>query len=113
MKRGDGKTCLACSSTRLATYKAWWCEACHKAREKVRTRAVRAVAKAVSAGALPRPSERACVDCGAAASDWDHRDYARPLDVAPVCRSCNLKRGPAQWQATPHDQSPALEASNA
>ena len=24
------------------------------------------------------------------------RDYSKPLDVAPVCHSCNHKRGPAK-----------------
>lgn len=36
-----------------------------------------------------------CVDCGKRAHDYDHRDYSKPLEVEPVCRSCNLKRGPA------------------
>jgi hypothetical protein len=36
-----------------------------------------------------------CVDCGAQARDYDHRDYNKPLEVDPVCRRCNLRRGPA------------------
>ncbi len=36
-----------------------------------------------------------CVDCGKRAFHYDHRYYSRPLDVVPVCRSCNQKRGPA------------------
>lgn len=36
-----------------------------------------------------------CVDCGKRATCYDHRDYARPLDVDPVCDSCNCLRGPA------------------
>ena len=35
-----------------------------------------------------------CVDCGKPASEYDHRDYTRPLDVVPVCRHCNQLRGP-------------------
>jgi hypothetical protein len=35
----------------------------------------------------------ACVDCGAPATNYDHRDYAKPLDVEPVCWPCNVKRG--------------------
>lgn len=38
-----------------------------------------------------------CTDCGVPASQYDHRDYSRPLDVEPVCRSCNLRRGTAIW----------------
>lgn len=37
-----------------------------------------------------------CVDCGKRATQYDHRDYSKPLDVKPVCRSCNLYRGPAR-----------------
>jgi hypothetical protein len=36
-----------------------------------------------------------CVDCGKQADHWEHRDYARPLEVEPCCMSCNFKRGPA------------------
>lgn len=43
-----------------------------------------------------------CVDCGARARHYDHRDYNRPLDVSPVCVSCNLKRGPAKILASSH-----------
>lgn len=35
-----------------------------------------------------------CVDCGEKATEWDHRDYRKPLDVEPVCRKCNNHRGP-------------------
>ena len=51
----------------------------------------------VKIGELKRLSAEfvACVDCGARASCYDHRDYNKPLDVDPVCRSCNYKRGPA------------------
>ena len=37
-----------------------------------------------------------CVDCGKPARCYDHRDYARPLVVAPVCHRCNLRRGPGR-----------------
>lgn len=37
-----------------------------------------------------------CVECGKTwAMALDHRHYAQPLKVDPVCRSCNAKRGPA------------------
>lgn len=35
-----------------------------------------------------------CVDCGEPAACYDHRDYAKPLQVEPVCDKCNGKRGP-------------------
>lgn len=35
-----------------------------------------------------------CVDCKKRrAVHWEHRDYNKPLEVEPVCRSCNYKRG--------------------
>lgn len=37
-----------------------------------------------------------CVDCGGIARHYEHRDYTRPLEVEPVCPSCNYKRGPAR-----------------
>lgn len=36
-----------------------------------------------------------CVDCGEPATIYNHRNYYEPLDVEPVCRRCNSKRGPA------------------
>lgn len=35
-----------------------------------------------------------CVDCGATAVEYDHRDYKKPLEVEPVCKRCNQARGP-------------------
>lgn len=52
------------------------------------------VQKAVSRGDLPAVQTQTCVDCGAPATDYDHRDYNKPLDVEPVCRPCNGVRGP-------------------
>lgn len=44
---------------------------------------------------IPGPREYACVDCGLPAQAYDHRYYSHPLEVDPVCLSCNNKRGPA------------------
>lgn len=55
-----------------------------------------AVAVAVRNGDLPHPTTQECA-CGAAAEVYDHRDYRKPLDVTPACRSCNGKRGAASW----------------
>lgn len=57
--------------------------------------AVNDVQKAVKDGAILPAAAFQCVDCGDAATDYDHRDYNKPLDVEPVCRACNLRRGPA------------------
>lgn len=65
------------------------------------TRAIAAAAHmavflAVRAGRLPRlDGSVPCVDCRQPATEYDHREYAKPLDVEPVCRPCNLRRGPA------------------
>ena len=53
------------------------------------------VSKAVKAGDIPHISTQSCVDCGKQAAAYDHRDYNKPLDVEPVCKSCNYKRGAA------------------
>lgn len=53
------------------------------------------VALAIRDGLLLHPTSLRCVDCGVPAVEYDHRDYNYPLKVEPVCRSCNLKRGPA------------------
>ena len=50
---------------------------------------------AIKKGILPPPSTLNCVDCGYPAHSYDHRDYSKPLDVEPVCRSCNKIRGAA------------------
>jgi len=34
-----------------------------------------------------------CVDCGAPAKCFEHRNYFKPLDVDKVCISCNQQRG--------------------
>lgn len=60
-----------------------------------REKAARAVAKKIRLGEIPKAREFCCVDCGKPALDYEHRDYGKPLEIVPVCRSCNLKRGPA------------------
>lgn len=49
----------------------------------------------VKRGLMPRASSLKCTDCGAAAHEYDHRDYNKLFDVEPVCRRCNQLRGPA------------------
>lgn len=66
-----------------------------KKRRDYRDGVSRIVAIAVQIGVLPKlDGSVLCVDCGAVATDYDHRDYNKPLDVAPTCHSCNLRRGP-------------------
>jgi hypothetical protein len=63
--------------------------------------AATAVAREIREGRLPRPSTLVCVDCGRPAEQYDHRDYTKPLQVEPVCRSCNVIRGPAPYPPLP------------
>lgn len=73
--------------------------ACHRAGNIFLARAIAAMNKARQRGEVPPIKGQLCVDCGAPAKHYDHRDYLRPLDVEPVCVRCNLRRGPAwQWQ---------------
>lgn len=53
------------------------------------------VSHARTTGRLPPPSDYSCVDCAKPAAYYDHRDYNKPLDLTPVCSSCNGKRGSA------------------
>ena len=62
-------------------------------RSRVRAKAAQAVARAVREGLLIPPKQLICVDCGANAFCYDHRDYTKPLDVAPVCKRCDCLRG--------------------
>ena len=53
------------------------------------------VNRAVKKGILPHISTLICVDCGKTAQCYEHRDYNKPLEVVPTCKSCNTRRGPA------------------
>lgn len=84
-------TCICCG----AACRKLYCLQCNNYDPK-RARAYAIVRRAVLSGALPRALELTCVDCGAPAEHYDHRDYHEPLTVVPVCRSCNFRRGPAK-----------------
>ena len=57
-----------------------------------------AVARHVAKKILRKPSEFPCADCGVYATEYDHRDYNKPVDVTPVCHKCNLRRGRDIWK---------------
>lgn len=80
-----------CEIDRQGSYLCW---SCTSAQQNLQKAAHVAVSKAVEAGDLPRASGLTCIDCGAPAQVYDHRDYTRPLDVDPVCHPCNIRRGP-------------------
>jgi len=60
-------------------------------------RAIGAVGWAVKLGKLPKATELTCVDCGKPATQYEHRDYTKPLEIDPVCRKCNHRRGLAVY----------------
>lgn len=63
-------------------------------RDRLIARAYRAVRLAIDSGRLPPIDTCKCVDCGASAECYDHRDYTQALKVDPVCKACNNRRGP-------------------
>jgi hypothetical protein len=103
-------TCLRCGELYVNPFTLWTyrtCMPCARLREKenraayqrpkwkLQEKAIRKVRYAVSRGRLPHPATLLCVDCTRPAEVYDHRDYTKPLDVAPVCMSCNGARGPS------------------
>lgn len=89
-RTGKCKVCTAPSYSPMALYcsKCWQFD-----KAEVTHKLVRA---AIKRGELKPIKGQLCTDCGAPAKDYDHRDYSKPLEVDPVCRSCNLNRGPAK-----------------
>ena len=39
-----------------------------------------------------------CKLCDNRATEYEHRDYNKPLDVYPVCHTCNLNMGRAKYR---------------
>lgn len=95
----EPRACAACGAALplVRHYKTYLCAGCKASSggKKAGLDAHRMVELAVRLGYLKPISECQCADCGEPATDYDHRDYNRPLDVDPVCRPCNFKRGPA------------------
>lgn len=52
------------------------------------------VARHIKHGHMKPARTHQCVDCGAPAKTYDHREYLKPLQVDPVCKRCNFVRGP-------------------
>lgn len=68
--------------------------------KEAQRRAIGAVHTAIAKGQLPRLTKESgitCIDCDRPAAVYEHRDYAKPLEVDPVCHHCNVLRGPALW----------------
>lgn len=98
------KKCEVCGAEDLMTHQTRLCHDCSVAQfrrmQKVGAKAHGLVKKAVREGKLPRlDGSVLCVDCGAPALVYDHRSYEQPLDVQPVCKPCNWRRGPSKEAA--------------
>jgi hypothetical protein len=96
--------CPRCRNEALIYDRFQWCTTCKESpqwqRHRISSLGHMAVSKAVRKGLLPRlDGSIACVDCGVPAAVYDHREYAKPLEVDPVCKSCNVRRGPAKETA--------------
>lgn len=115
--------CTTCPTVdlRAGGTSGYQCAACYPrspARE-LQLAAHKAVADAVRLKRLPHPSTLMCADCAGHAQQYDHRDYNAPLVVAPVCRRCNVRRGPAvgspafKGHGAPSAPSPAIPQAEA
>lgn len=97
--------CMICRKQMRASWITKTCDSCkatyNNQLQAIRGPATAAVQAAMKLGQLPRLNAKGrkvdirCVDSGKPAEFYDHRDYSRPLDVEPVCPSCNSQRGPA------------------
>jgi hypothetical protein len=93
---GESKGCALCGAQipRSRIKITCYCSnECARAVGDARVKVASAVAEARRKGKLKPAKEFVCVDCGKPATDYDHRNYTKPLDVVPVCRGCNLRRG--------------------
>ncbi len=73
------------------------------ARDSLVARAHLLVHIAIKRGTLPEQETQLCVDCGAQAECYDHRNYHEPPKVGPVCKPCNTRRGPGFPYPTQED----------
>ena len=89
------RRCRICA-TADGVSQAGFCRPCMGARRAARSRAHKEVRAAIAAGRLAPVFFCRCADCLAPATCYDHRDYSKPLEVDPVCWSCNNVRGPAK-----------------
>lgn len=72
------------------------CLFCEVIARRLGSMAANAVWCAIRKGKLEPAKNHKCADCGDPATEYDHRDYEKPLVVVPVCRTCNARRGPAK-----------------
>jgi hypothetical protein len=91
--------CVRCTQPFKREPQSKYCWPCNDKTRIEQSIAYRAVRKAIRQGDLAGIDTQYCVDCGAFAELYDHRSYLRPTEVEPVCRRCNILRGPALFNA--------------
>lgn len=87
--------CIDCGKPTNRTKTAKRCHACAGLVAQFQNTAMYRVQLLIKQGVIAKPGVHACVDCGAKATCYDHRDYSKPWAVEPVCDRCNTLRGPA------------------
>lgn len=106
------KPCEQCGEEMIGAKWRRFCNPCAQVRARAAGRcnsstyqqlARSYVSAAIKRGDLPSLTTNVvdCADCGARAEQYDHRDYFQPMKVDPVCRSCNMRRGPGANDAKP------------
>lgn len=94
------RTCAACKASYMRKYRKQGKyieierQRYREMKDTLFGRSRRVVYIAIRKGIFPDVTKLECRDCGKQAQVWDHRDYSKPLEVEPVCRACNKKRGP-------------------
>lgn len=86
-----------------------FCAKCRCAYLREKAYAGNKISSAIKYGRLKPATEYKCVDCDGPASVWEHRDYRKPLDIEPVCKTCNALRKGALWSGSKFDPLPAIE----
>lgn len=91
------RKCAWCGTECICGFTGKLCLKCSKAKAREASRAHAAVSAMVIAGLVKKlPCDGInCVDCGKQATHWEHRDYRKPQEIEPICKSCNTKRGHA------------------
>lgn len=92
--------CAGCkmefAPNRRTTSNRVYCLECQERSRQRKYYLHKTVKAAVLGGKIPDAKTLPCDDCGATAYCYDHRDWTKPLLVAPVCRKCNRRRGSAE-----------------
>lgn len=88
-------SCVVCAKPFEVKTKSKYCNKCWRGVVFLRSVATKELTSAIERGDIPHPKTMLCADCSKPAQCYDHRDYSKPLQVVPVCLSCNCLRGPA------------------